>query len=78
MAGQIAAREPKNVTLKAGRSYAWCACGLSEIQPFCDGAHKSTDMKPLLFRQEETEEVWLCQCKHTGNQPRCDGSHNNL
>ena len=78
MAGRIAAREPKGVTLKAGRTYAWCACGLSAKQPFCDGAHAATDIQPLVFRQDETEEVWLCQCKQTGNRPRCDGSHNDL
>jgi len=52
MAGQIAAKEPKGVTLEAGKSYAWCACGLSANQPFCDGAHKATDMKPLVFKQD--------------------------
>ena len=39
MAGEIAAKEPKGVTLEAGKSYAWCACGLSKNQPFCDGTH---------------------------------------
>lgn len=78
MAGQIAAREPKGVTLEAGRTYAWCACGLSAKQPFCDGAHKTTEMRPVVFKQEETEEVWLCQCKQTADGPRCDGSHNAL
>jgi len=74
----IAAKEPKGVTLEAGKNYAWCACGLSKTQPFCDGAHKTTDMRPMVFKQEETEEVWLCQCKQTKDSPFCDGTHNGL
>jgi len=23
--------------VRAGQRYAWCACGLSTTQPFCDG-----------------------------------------
>ena len=78
MAARIAAREPKNITLEAGKNYAWCACGLSATQPFCDGAHKTTDLKPLVFKQEKTEEAWLCQCKRTADRPFCDGTHNGL
>lgn len=74
----IAAKEPKGVTLEAGKSYAWCSCGLSKAQPFCDGAHKVTDLRPMVFKQEETEEVWLCQCKQTKDGPFCDGTHNGL
>jgi CDGSH-type Zn-finger protein len=74
----VAAKEPANVTLEAGKSYAWCVCGLSKLQPFCDGAHKATDLKPMVFKQETDEEVWLCQCKQTGDKPFCDGTHNGL
>jgi CDGSH-type Zn-finger protein len=28
--------------------YAWCACGLSENQPYCDGSHKVTDIRPVI------------------------------
>jgi len=31
--------QPQKVTLEAGKKYAWCSCGLSENQPFCDGSH---------------------------------------
>jgi CDGSH-type Zn-finger protein len=74
----IAVREPAGVTLEAGKSYAWCRCGLSKAQPFCDGSHKVTDLKPIVFKQEATEEVWLCQCKQSGDKPFCDGTHNGL
>ena len=34
---------PKEVELEAGKKYAYCTCGLSEKQPFCDGSHSGTD-----------------------------------
>ena len=74
----VAQEKPYRVDLKAGEKYAWCACGLSSKQPFCDGSHKTTDLKPTLFEAEQDETVALCGCKTTGNRPRCDGSHINL
>lgn len=76
--GHIAAKEPKQVELIEGKSYAWCACGLSESQPFCDGSHKKGDLRPEVFKAQKAEKVWLCQCKQTGNSPFCDGTHNRL
>lgn len=37
----IAAKQPINVKLEPGKTYAWCRCGRSQTQPFCDGTHKS-------------------------------------
>lgn len=74
----IAARTPIAVELKAGEKYYWCACGLSQNQPFCDGSHKGTDFTPVAFSAEKDGEAWLCRCKQTGNAPYCDGSHKNL
>jgi len=75
---KIAMREPAEVELIQGKTYAWCACGLSQKQPFCDGAHKTTDHKPIVFKAEKAESVWLCQCKQTKSAPFCDGTHNSL
>ena len=36
----IAQKSPYAVQVEAGKSYYWCACGLSAGQPFCDGSHK--------------------------------------
>lgn len=66
---------PKVEDLTEGKKYAWCACGLSESQPFCDGAHKKTEIKPVIFTAGKSGEHYLCMCKQTGNQPYCDGSH---
>ncbi|MBX9782655.1 MAG: CDGSH iron-sulfur domain-containing protein [Chitinophagaceae bacterium] len=77
---------PAEIKLEAGKTYAWCTCGLSEKQPFCDGKHKASwyekdgetvmPFKSLKFTAEKNETVWLCQCKQTKNQLFCDGSHN--
>ena len=74
----VSALKPCLVSLKAGRPYAWCSCGKSKNQPFCDGAHKDTDFQPLRYVPEQDEDVLLCACKHTKSAPFCDGSHNDL
>ncbi|KAM9112833.1 CDGSH iron-sulfur domain-containing protein 3, mitochondrial isoform 1-T1 [Pangshura tecta] len=73
----IAAKHPYQVDLKAGKRYAWCACGHSKKQPFCDGSHKTAtpDLSPLRFQLEEAKSAWLCGCKHTKSPPYCDGTH---
>ncbi|MDH3382248.1 MAG: CDGSH iron-sulfur domain-containing protein [Flavobacteriaceae bacterium] len=67
---------PEKVTLEAEKKYAWCSCGLSENQPFCDGKHKGTGLSPHIFTVETESIKNLCNCKATSNHPFCDGSHN--
>jgi len=67
--------KPIKVDLEKGKKYAWCACGRSENQPFCDGSHKGTEFKPLIFEVEEAKTKAMCVCKQTKNAPFCDGSH---
>ena len=35
----ISQKEPYKVQVEKGKTYSWCACGLSQKQPFCDGSH---------------------------------------
>ncbi|XP_037115425.1 CDGSH iron-sulfur domain-containing protein 3, mitochondrial-like [Syngnathus acus] len=72
-----AARLPYRVQLCAGKRYAWCACGHSKKQPYCDGAHKTKapNISPLRFTSDKDKTVLLCACKQTTNAPYCDGSH---
>lgn len=74
-APKIAQKGPYAVEVEAGKRYAWCSCGRSAIQPFCDGSHKGTDFKPVVFTAEDTSTVFLCGCKATENRPFCDGTH---
>ena len=75
---KVAAKVPIRVEIEKGKKYAWCTCGLSDKQPFCNGAHKGTDYRPLVFEAEETKTASFCQCKATKNPGFCDGSHKAL
>ena len=69
---------PYAVDIEEGKSYYWCTCGLSQNQPFCDGAHKGSGMKSHCFTAEASGKVYLCGCKSSKNPPFCDGSHMGL
>ncbi len=71
-------RKPIQLELEPG-TYAWCACGRSTRHPFCDGSHRGTGLRPVVFELTERKTVALCACKHAApGQPFCDGSHRNL
>jgi CDGSH-type Zn-finger protein len=75
---KIAAAYPVAVQVQKDKIYAWCTCGLSATQPWCDGAHKQIEdgaFKSQKVSFEQDGEVWLCQCKQSKNPPFCDGSH---
>ncbi|TYB80571.1 CDGSH iron-sulfur domain-containing protein [Maritimibacter fusiformis] len=74
----IAQKGPFAVEVEEGKRYFWCACGRSKKQPFCDGSHEVTDLKPVKYTAEATKKVFFCGCKRTAGQPLCDGSHNSL
>lgn len=69
-------KKPVLVTLEPG-PFAWCSCGKSSSQPFCDGSHRGTQFIPVLFKIAEKREEWLCNCKQSKKSPYCDNSHNN-
>jgi CDGSH iron-sulfur domain-containing protein 3 len=74
----IGGRQPIPVKVEAGKSYWWCACGLSKKQPFCDGSHKVTAFKPVEYKPEAAGDAWFCACKLSSKKPMCDGTHKTL
>ncbi|MDR8394495.1 CDGSH iron-sulfur domain-containing protein [Aliifodinibius sp. S!AR15-10] len=73
----IAQDSPFVMEIEPG-NYAWCACGQSDNQPYCDGSHKGTEFSPIVEQIEETKTVAWCGCKHSGSKPFCDGTHSDL
>lgn len=74
------AKAPILEELEAGTKKAWCSCGYSTNQPYCDGSHSrnATSLRPVIVEITETKKYAWCACKATGNPPFCDGSHKNL
>jgi len=70
--------QPMLVDLQSGKKYAWCACGKSDGQPWCDGSHKGSGLAPMVFEATEDKKAAMCMCKQTKNPPYCDGSHASL
>ena len=75
---KVAGKKPIRVDLEANKTYAWCSCGNSSNQPWCDGSHKGTAFTPYLFQVEPEKTAGMCTCKQSKNGAFCDGSHKNL
>ena len=71
---QVRQRAPYVVQVEEGRRYRWCSCGLSEIQPWCDGAHAGTGFEPITFTAPISAEFYMCGCKRSENAPYCFGN----
>lgn len=74
----IAQRSPFGVDVEQGKTYAWCACGRSATQPFCDGSHKGSPFTPVVYKADQSGTLYFCGCKRTKSKPLCDGSHKSL
>ncbi len=74
---KIAQKMPYVMDMKAGK-YAFCTCGESSKQPFCDGSHGPTNFKPEIIDLEEDKKVAWCGCKHSANGGFCDGTHSKI
>lgn len=73
----IAQKQPYVMEVEPGK-YAWCKCGNSQNQPYCDGSHKGTGFSPVVQEVTEKKTIAWCGCKQTGNEPFCDGTHSSL
>ena len=74
----IGQKAPFPIEVEEGRTYWWCACGMSEKQPFCDGTHKGSAFAPTQYVAAASGRVWFCGCKHSAKAPLCDGRHKAL
>lgn len=74
---KIVKKQSIGLLLQPG-TYFYCRCGLSQDQPFCDGAHQGTNFRPKKFTLNEPAQANLCLCKHTQTAPYCDGTHRKI
>ena len=78
-------KTPYKINVEAGKKYHWCSCGLSQLQPFCDGSHKayknadgSSMMKSVQYVADNDETIYFCGCKRSKNGVLCDGTHSKI
>jgi len=75
---------PMEDTVQKGKVVSFCACGQSNMLPYCGGAHRDwnakngTNYQPYTLCFEQDTKVVICRCGHSSNRPYCDGSHNSL
>ena len=76
---KVAQKAPYVKDEKPGK-YAWCACGHSKNQPYCDGSHSkmNTGITPIIVELTEAKKVPWCGCKQSKTKPYCDGTHKHL
>ena len=75
---RVAGDTPQMEQLESNKKYAWCACGQSTNQPWCNGVHKGSSFSPNVFQVDESKTAAMCMCKQSKNPPYCDGSHMSL
>ena len=74
---KITQKSPYVVAEKSGKK-AFCSCGLSNKNPYCDGSHKGTGFSPEIIELKEETTVAWCGCKHSKKGAFCDGTHKKL
>ena len=75
---KIPQKKSYKIEVKKGKEYAWCACGMSQTQPFCDGSHAGSGFEPVIVTASISGIYGFCGCKHSKMGPACDGTHKSL
>lgn len=64
--------DPYLVKVERKKVYWYCNCGGSKTQPWCDGSHKGTGIKPIMYVPNTNGYKLLCGCKQSFSKPFCD------
>ena len=61
---KVAGKAPRIEQLEEGKTYAWCSCGNSENQPWCNGATKAVNLHlGFLKRKNLKLQLYACASK---------------
>ena len=73
----VRALTPLRLEVVEGKTYFWCACGRTTTEPWCDGSHKATTIRPVKWVAPKSGTASICVCRATRRPGRvlCDGSH---
>jgi CDGSH-type Zn-finger protein len=73
----VRAVTPLRLEVEEGKTYFWCACGRTQTEPWCDGSHKITTIRPVKWVAPKSGTASICACRATRRPGRvlCDGSH---
>ena len=73
----VRALTPLRLEVTEGKTYFWCACGRTQTEPWCDGSHKATTIRPVKWVAPKSGTASVCACRATRRPGRvlCDGSH---
>ncbi len=71
---------PYNIYLEQGKLYWFCACGISQNNPWCDSSCNkiTTRNRPIYFNVSESGYYKMCNCKMSSNAPFCNGTGKDL
>ena len=67
-------RNPYIVYLEK-KKYAICTCNKSNKMPFCDGAHKGSELRPEIMVIAKPGRYSICGCNFNKKSSFCNGTH---
>lgn len=62
------------VELKSGQTIFVCACSKTNNPPFCDGSHKGSGIRSIMYTSTEDKTVYLCKCGKSKTLPLCENN----
>ena len=65
---------PYVIEVEAGTK-AFCQCGRTGSNPYCDGSHHGCGIEPRIEKFDSARKLVMCGCGRSEKTPFCDGSH---
>ena len=65
---QVAQKAPYIYKPEKDEKVAWCACGMSKSQPFCDGSHRGSEFRPIVLDVQAGQDLRLLRLQADGQR----------